>query len=70
MVIIQITSCTNVTYFNCRTSIMENYTKLNSKPVVEDPKGPCDIYVGSGSKVKVMISKALKILEVYFSSSV
>ncbi len=44
---------------------MENYTKLNSKPVVEDPKEPWDIYVGSGSKVKVVISKALKILEVF-----
>ena len=42
---------------------MENYTKLNSKPVIEQPKEPWDIYVGSGSKVKVVISKALKILE-------
>ncbi|CAB4008717.1 ribonuclease P subunit p25 [Paramuricea clavata] len=42
---------------------MENYTRLNSRPVVEDPKEPWDIYVGNGSKVKAVISKALKILE-------
>jgi hypothetical protein len=46
--------------------MMENYSKLNSKPVNEDPKEPWDIYVGSGSKVKVVISKALKILQVIF----
>ncbi|XP_028395383.1 ribonuclease P protein subunit p25-like protein [Dendronephthya gigantea] len=41
---------------------MEHYKKLNSRPVVEDPKEPWDVYVGSGSKVKAVISKALKIL--------
>ena len=50
--------------------MMENYTKLNSKPVVEDLKEPWDIYVGSGSKVKAVIGKALKILEVNTTSYV
>ena len=45
-------------------TLMENYTKLNSKPVVEELKEPWDIYVGSGSKVKAVINKALKTLEV------
>ena len=45
---------------------MENYSKLNSKPVVEEAKEAFDIIISSGSKVKTVISKGLKLLEVAY----
>ena len=45
---------------------MENYKKLKSQPIVEERKEVWDIFVSSGSKVKAVISKGMKLLEVHW----
>ncbi|XP_046846934.1 ribonuclease P protein subunit p25-like protein isoform X1 [Xenia sp. Carnegie-2017] len=42
---------------------MENYKKLHRKPVDELPKGPHDIFISSGSKLKTVISRSVELLE-------
>ena len=43
---------------------MEKYSKLKSKPVIEHPKESWEVIVSSGSKIKAVISKAIKLLQV------